>query len=191
MTSFPWRSKAAFRATRRNSKAARKRRAEADLDAGADREVDRLGTDRAGGAVALGAKHDPAVAGDDDKGAFRGEDGAGDHTQAVAESASGREPQELGRHHRPRDAEKPRDLFRRAVYPMPVILDEVAAAGQLANVDFDRPAFIKAVAGGAYPSRPQPSAAAPRPCGRRSSPRSRISNSGSSGRYADSGECGQ
>jgi hypothetical protein len=39
-----------------------KRRAEADLDASADRKLDRLRTDDGSGAVALGAKHNSAVA---------------------------------------------------------------------------------------------------------------------------------
>jgi hypothetical protein len=71
------------------------RKGQADLDAGADRELDRLRTDDRRGAVALGAKHDPAIAGDDDEGALRGEDGARDDPQPVAESAPRRESQQL------------------------------------------------------------------------------------------------
>ena len=52
---------------------------------------------------------------------------AGDHAQAVAERAACRQPQQLGRDHRPGDAEQPRDLLRRAVDAGAVVLDEVAA----------------------------------------------------------------
>ena len=82
----------------------RDRRAEADLDPGADRELDRRHLDDRGRAVVLGAQLDPAVAGGDDKGAVRCEHAASDHAQAVAERATGRQPQQLGRDHRPVDA---------------------------------------------------------------------------------------
>ena len=54
----------------------------------------------------------------------------GDNAQAVAERAAGRQPQQLGRDHRPGDAEQPRDILRRAVDAGAVVLDEVAAIGQ-------------------------------------------------------------
>ncbi len=75
---------------------ARERGAEPDLDAGADRELDRLDADHRGGAVALGAELDPAIAGGDDKGATGGKDGAGDHAQTIAERATAGQPQQLG-----------------------------------------------------------------------------------------------
>ena len=110
-------------------------------------------------AVALRAKHDPPVAGDDDERARRGENSAGDDAQAVAERAARRQPQQLGRDHRAGDAEQAGDLFRRAVDPGAVVLDEVAALGQLADADLRaaverrcRPA-PSAPAGAACPSR--------------------------------------
>ena len=86
-------------------------------------------------AVALGAQLDPPVARRDDEGAVRCEDRAGDHAQAVAERAARRQPQQLGRDHRPGDAEQARDLFRRAVDAAAVVLDEVAAVRQSPDAD--------------------------------------------------------
>jgi len=67
-----------------------------NFDAGADRKLNSLHTDDRGGAIALRAKHDPAIAGGDDKRAAGHKNGAGDHTQPIAERAAGRQPQELG-----------------------------------------------------------------------------------------------
>jgi hypothetical protein len=71
------------------------KKAEADLNPGADL-VDRLDAYDSRGAVALGAKSDPAIAGDDGEESFRRKDGAGHDAQAVPERAPGRQPQELG-----------------------------------------------------------------------------------------------
>ena len=121
------------------------RGAETDLDAGADRKLDRLHVDDCRRAVTLRAKLDTLVAGDDDERAGGGENSAGDDAQAVAESASRRQPQQLGRDHRAGDAEQASDLFRRAVDPGAVVLDEVAALGEFADADFR--AAVEAVVG--------------------------------------------
>jgi hypothetical protein len=99
--------------------------AEADLDAGADWPLRRLHAEDGRRAVALGTERDAAIAGDDGEGALRGEDGASDDAQAVAERATGRQPQELGRDHRAVNAEEAGDVL--GVDAGAVVVDEVAA----------------------------------------------------------------
>ena len=62
----------------------------------------------------------------DDEEAVRRQHRAGDHPQAIAERAAGRQAQELGRHQRTVDAEQAGDLVRR-IEAGAVVLDEVAA----------------------------------------------------------------
>ena len=63
-------------------------------------------------AVALRLEVEPHAAGDDGEEAVRRQHRAGDHPEAVAERAAGRQAQELGRHQRPIDAEQAGDLVR-------------------------------------------------------------------------------
>src|SRR5262249_21660096 len=107
--------------------------------------LDRLYTDDRGGAVVLRAKLDPPIAGGDDEPAARCEDGPGDDAQAIAECAPGREPQQLGRDQGAFDGEEARDLLVRAVDPGPIVLDEVAAVGKLADADVDMRAEVEAI----------------------------------------------
>ena len=114
----------------------RDRRAEADLDAGADWEIDRHhGNDRRRAVAVLRAKLDLAIACRDDEEALRCEDGPSDYAQAVAKRATHRQSQQLGRDHWPVDTEEPGDLFRRTFDSAAVILDEVAAVWQFADAD--------------------------------------------------------
>ena len=88
----------------------------------------------------------------------------------------------LGRDHRPGDGEQPRDLLRRAVDAGAVVLDEVAALGQLA--DADAGPGVERVVGQLLQHQTAQLARrdaslllrAPRRCGTRSSRRARISN---------------
>ena len=111
----------------------RDRRAEADLDAGADREFDRRHADDRRGAVALRAQLDPAVARRDDKGAVRGEDGPATTRRPLpsAPRVGSRSSlvETIGRAMLNSRAIS----FRRPVDAAAVILDEVAAVRQFAD----------------------------------------------------------
>ena len=83
--------------------------------------------------------------GDDDERSVRSQDRSGNNAQAVTERAAGRQPQQLGRDHRARDAEQVRDLFRRAADAIAGVFDEVATTRQLP--DADRTARVERVVG--------------------------------------------
>ena len=59
----------------------------------------------------------------------------GNNPQAVAERAACRQPQQLGRDHRPGDAEQPRDILRRPGDAVSGVLDKVAAIRQSPDAD--------------------------------------------------------
>lgn len=113
----------------------RKRGAEVNFDPGADRIFDCRHVHYRRVAVALGAKFDPTVAGNDNERSFRCQHGTGDNAQPVAERAAHRKSQQLGGDQRTSDAKQPRNLFRRAVDAGAVVRDEVTAAGRLAELD--------------------------------------------------------
>jgi hypothetical protein len=63
------------------------------------------------------------------------QDGTGDDTQAITESTTLWQPQQLGRLQITADAEQAGDIFGRAVDAVAGVFDEVTALGQLADLD--------------------------------------------------------
>jgi hypothetical protein len=104
----------------------RQRRAEADLNARADRLISVDDSDNRGGAIGFRAEDGAAVAGNDDQRSGRCQHGGSDHTQAIAELSAMRQAKEFARAQRPGDAEQFRNLFRCALEARPVVFDEVA-----------------------------------------------------------------
>ena len=120
-------------------------------------------------AVVLGPQFGPLAARRDNERAVRGEHATGNDAQAVAERATGRQPQELGRDHRSGDAVQARDVLGRPVDAGAVVLDEVAAAWRRRRPALDAGSRCRARCrltpsepdGSACPPGRQPSAGSP------------------------------